>query len=74
MYRGRAVPALNGSYVYGDYCSGRIWGLSPGLQPRLLLKTDLAISSFGEGNDGEIYVLDHRRGGIYRLVPGTGVR
>ena len=72
-YRGRAIPALTGVYVYGDYCSGRIWGLyldgAGGPESRWLLDTSLSISSFGEGNDGELYVLDHRGGGIYRLAP-----
>jgi len=72
VYRGRAIPALDGAFVYGDYCSGRIWGLFGGRreQPaaRLMLDTELAISAFGQGADGEVYVVDHG-GGIYRLVP-----
>ena len=66
-------PALYGAYVYGDYCSGRIWGLyldgAGGPKARWLLDTSLSISSFGEGNDGELYVLDLAAGGIYRLAP-----
>ena len=72
-YRGRAIPALTGAYVYGDYCSGRIWGLffdrAGGPKARWLLDTSLSISSFGEANDGELYVLGHRGGLIYRLAP-----
>ena len=29
VYRGEGVPSLYGSYVYGDFCSGRIWALPP---------------------------------------------
>jgi glucose/arabinose dehydrogenase len=77
VYRGERIPDLRGTYVYGDYCSGRIWG-APSEEPgngtaRLLLETDLSIASFGEGLDGELYVIDHDDGGIYRLR-GTDAR
>lgn len=73
VYRGHAIPALRGIYLYADYCSGKIWGLFPksggGLEPpRLLLETGLRIASFGQGADGELYVLDHGGGRVYRLV------
>ncbi len=68
VYRGERVPALRGLYVYGDYCSGRIWGLPADGRPRRLLDSGLNISAFGEGNDGELYVLDHAGGGVYRLA------
>ncbi|RIH82762.1 Aldose sugar dehydrogenase YliI [Meiothermus luteus] len=69
-YRGRAMPAFQGAYFYGDYVSGRIWvaTLQGGRwQSRELLKTDLNISSFGEDAEGELYVIDHR-GAVYRLA------
>ena len=76
VYRGARVPALFGAYLYGDFCSGRIWALRyEGAQVREqleLVETDLSISSFGEDQSGEIYVLDFdpsRSAGIYRLVP-----
>ncbi len=73
VYRGKARPALQGAYLYGDYCSGTIWGLFPkpggGHEaPRPLIAADLRISSFGEDADGELYVLDHDGGGVYRIV------
>jgi hypothetical protein len=46
-----------GTYVYGDYCTGEIFTWS-WRQQRLLLDTTFAISSFGEDDDGEIYVVD----------------
>ncbi len=71
VYRGTAIEGLDGVYLYGDYCSGKIWGLFPdnrgGFDNRLLLNTSLRISSFGEGNDGELYVV-HHKAGIYRIV------
>jgi len=73
VYRGQAVPAMRGSYVFGDYCSGELFAMSAGANrkhsrtPRVLLHTGLRISSFGEDEIGEIYVVDHK-GGIYRLA------
>ncbi len=70
VYRGAQYPALAGVYLYGDYCSGRIWGLArvgAGWQGALLLESGLNISSFGEDEMGELYVVS-LRGGIYRVV------
>lgn len=69
VYRGRSLPALAGTYVYGDYCSGEIFGLVNGAS-RPLLASGLSISSFGEDQAGELYVVD-MKGGIHRLA-GTG--
>ncbi len=73
VYRGRAMPALDGVFIYGDYCSGRIWGLFRVGQDkpvaRLMLDTEFDISAFGQDGDGEVYVVDHGGGGIYRLAP-----
>ncbi len=72
VYRGQAVPALTGTYLYGDYCSGRIWGLrrdGADWAAGQLLDTDLAITSFGEDEAGELYVV-HHRGAVYRLAAG----
>ena len=69
VYRGRRVAFLRGTYVFGDYCSGRIMGLIDG-QPHVLLASGLRISSFGEDREGELYVVDHG-GGIYRITGHT---
>ena len=70
VYRGNAYPLLRGQYVYGDFCSGRIWtisaGASPLVRPTLRLDTALAISSFGLNGGGELFVLS-LDGGIYRV-------
>jgi glucose/arabinose dehydrogenase len=73
VYRGTAIPALKAAYLFADYCSGKVWGLfakfGGGYEtPRTLLETDLRISSFGEGPNGELYVLDHGGGLVYRIV------
>jgi hypothetical protein len=73
VYRGRAITGLVGQYVYGDFCSGEMFGLQrnrkgeASREPRVILKTSLQISSFGEDESGELYVLDHG-GGVYRLA------
>ncbi len=71
VYRGSALPSLVGAYLYGDFCSGLIWALRPngsgGWQNDLLLRTPYNISSFGEDEAGELYVLDHN-GAAYKLI------
>jgi glucose/arabinose dehydrogenase len=71
VYRGKAIPLLNGFYIYGDYCSGTIWGFDvakeDNAKPQILLNTDLNISSFGEDKNGEIYVVD-LKGKLFKLV------
>ncbi|MBA3562637.1 MAG: PQQ-dependent sugar dehydrogenase [Gammaproteobacteria bacterium] len=74
VYRGPDIPALAGSFIYGDFGSGTIWGLvddGNGLAPRELAKTNLGISAFGQDAAGEIYVVDFFGGGIHRLVPAA---
>jgi glucose/arabinose dehydrogenase len=73
VYRGAAIPDLAGMYVYGDFCSGEIFGLRGGGTGQVLLDTKLAVSSFGEDEAGEVYVVDHR-GGVYRLIAGAAGR
>jgi len=68
VYRG-SMPEWNGIYLYGDYCTGFIWGLirsGDGWQDQLLFDTDVNITSFGEDESGEIYLVGDR-GGVYRL-------
>ena len=70
VYRGTAIQTLVGTYVYADFCTGEIFGLrrdGEDVVNRLLVDTDLRISSFGEDNDGELYVLSQGEG-IYLLT------
>jgi glucose/arabinose dehydrogenase len=74
IYRGAAIPELVGAYVYADYCSGSIWALrydgSEVTEHEQIGQADFAVSSFAQGSDGEIYVLEHSgAGGIYKLTP-----
>ncbi len=71
VYRGKKFPELYGKYLYGDYCTGRVWtitydGINPAVNS-LLLKEDINISSFGVDKDNEIYLCD-LKGKIYKLA------
>jgi glucose/arabinose dehydrogenase len=71
VYRGQKFPALRGTYVYGDLCSGRIWGLRKEgdiWTNKLLLDTLLTISTFGEDEEGNLFVADIATGDIYEIV------
>lgn len=71
VYRGRQLPALVGNYLFGDFCTGFVWALTPqadGSWARtLLFDSNAQITSFGEDADGEVYVVD-RQGTIYRVT------
>lgn len=69
VYRG-SMAEWNGIYLYGDYCSGIIWGLlqmDGSWQSQQLFDVDVTITSFGQDDAGEIYLVSDN-GGIYRLV------
>jgi hypothetical protein len=73
VYRGRRIPELVGTYNFGDYCAGIIWGLkrnASGVWGRTeLLRTGWQnrLVSFGEDEVGEVYVVDYQ-GNIHRLA------
>lgn len=70
-YRGARWTSLRGTYVYGDFCSGRIWGATRDASgtwvSRELLKTSASIVSFAEDDEGEVYVIDYA-GLVAKLV------
>jgi glucose/arabinose dehydrogenase len=72
VYRGQDLPEFRGIYLAGDYCTGFVWGLLRGAdgqwQSQRLFQVSANISSFGEDNRGELYLLDHRTGSIFRLA------
>jgi glucose/arabinose dehydrogenase len=75
VYRGKKTPSLAGVYVYGDFDSGRIWGLryengklrSNGELIDMRKNPKLQIASFGEDAQGELYILAFD-GRIHELV------
>jgi glucose/arabinose dehydrogenase len=65
VYQGKSYPAMVGTYLYGDYCTGEIWGIAPisGVWVNALVgHVSATITSFGEAPNGELY-----------LVAGNGV-
>jgi uncharacterized repeat protein (TIGR03806 family) len=75
VYRGTRLPDLKGTYIYGDYDTGRVWGLRYDAKVkkvtdhRELTDTQLRIVAWGEDPDGELYAVDHQGGGLHRIVP-----
>ncbi len=82
VYRGQALPELDGAYLYGDYVTGLLWGARAQTEGEksqalgqasqlewneLLAETGLKIITMTEGRDGEVLVVSFD-GGIYRLV------
>ncbi len=72
VYRGTSVPELEGKYIYADFVTGRIWGLTyrgPGdFENELLLASTENIASFGVDEVGELYICSFG-GGIFRFTP-----
>jgi glucose/arabinose dehydrogenase len=70
VHRGAALPGLWGKYIYGDYIGGTVWMAYRDevgqWQNVTLMDTGFVISSFGEDEQGELYLVDYK-GGIYRL-------
>ena len=70
VYEGSVLPELQGTYIYGDYVSGRIWALwipeDGGFHSEVVNDSDLNISSFGLTADGEIRIVDYS-GQIYKI-------
>ncbi|MEE9217031.1 MAG: PQQ-dependent sugar dehydrogenase [Anaerolineales bacterium] len=74
VVRDPELPEWRGVYLYGDYCSGGVWGLlrdtNGHWQNLSLFDTPFNISSFGTDSSGAVYLADHN-GRIYRLEPGS---
>lgn len=74
VYRGAAVPALQGTYFYADFCAGfvRSFRLAGGMATEqadwISLRPGGSITSFGEDAAGELYIMTSG-GGLFRIVP-----
>jgi glucose/arabinose dehydrogenase len=76
VYYGDRLPELRGTYIYGDYSTGKIWGARhDGTKltwHKELADSHLQITGFGVDSRGEILICDHRgqgKGGFYTLEP-----
>lgn len=75
VVRDPALPRLDGIYLYGDYCSGRLWGLrraAGGWESSVLAETGLTVSAFGEDERGTVYVADYGGGAVYAVADAAG--
>ena len=74
VYRGARIAALIGAYLYGDFASGTVWSLRyDGVNPatNAELATAQNPTSFGEDNNGEVYVVS-QNGGIFQMNESGG--
>lgn len=73
VYRGAAIPGLCGAYLYTDYVSKRLWALrirdGRVVTQGELLRLPHAVSSFGQDENRELYLADHRAGKILIIMP-----
>ena len=80
VYRGCAIPSLDGTYFYADYCTARIWSfVYTGSVTQFTERTAqlapggglsiASITSFGEDAYGEMYICDSTGGEIFKIVP-----
>ena len=76
VYRGERYPDLQGDYIFSDYCSGDLWLLPADdalagaeVEPVVVGHHDGSVVSFGQDDEGELYVVDHG-GAILRLEAG----
>jgi len=74
VYHGENLPELQGAYIYGDYSTGKIWGVKHDGEKiswhRELADTTFQISAIALDPNGELVVVDHRGdqlGGLYHL-------
>lgn len=74
VYRGPTLPDLVGAYLYGDWSTGRVWGIKhdgeKALWHRELVDTPFNITGFGTDHHRELYVIDQNTG-FYRFEPTT---
>ena len=76
IYRGTAIPSLAGTYVFTDFGSREIWGLTPNQggdwERSVLLRSENnhSIASFGEDDDGELFAVDLVSGVLFQVAPG----
>ncbi len=73
VYRGEMLPPFEGVYVFGDFCSGEVFGAQPSAGGVIFRNLDLTLprntlSSFGTDQNDEMFLMS-LDGGIFRLEP-----
>jgi hypothetical protein len=72
VYRGPAGPAMVGGYLYGDFCTGKLWFArpiagTPAWSSSVVIDTPHNISSFGEDEAGNVYLVAYG-GSVFKIV------
>lgn len=71
VYRGKHYPDLSGKYFYADYCGGQVYTMQRGADGTYtsakMLQAPYKISTFGQDNNGELYLADYATGAIYQI-------
>lgn len=71
VYRGNQQPGLNGRYIFGDFCSGRVWAMireGNEWQVNLMGRFPIPFSTFGEDVNGELYAGAYQSGILYKVA------
>ena len=79
VYRGDSFPELDGVFFYGDFCSGRVWGLKRSEPPAtesiydgwlstLPVNAKVPVSGVGKDEEGNLYVIGYQDGALYKIV------
>ncbi|MDE0076236.1 MAG: PQQ-dependent sugar dehydrogenase [Caldilineaceae bacterium] len=79
VYRGGDYPELDGVFFYGDFCSGRVWGLKrsetastgtiyDGWLSTLPVNAKVPVSGVGEDEEGNLYVTGYQDGALYMII------
>lgn len=79
VYRGDGETLADGQYVYGDFCTGEIFGVDVAtlplptgpISPTVLLDLPFQLASFGQDEAGELFAADINGGKVNRLVSAT---
>jgi glucose/arabinose dehydrogenase len=71
VYRGASLPALQGWYVFSDYCSGIFWAIHASQDsvdtPTIVAESDLSISAIAEDAAGELFATDLSSGALLHI-------
>ena len=67
-------PRLDGAFVFGDFCSGRIWGVAhdgAGFKRTQLFSFDRSVGAVGLDEQGTLYAADYGPGAVFALLPAS---
>ncbi len=76
VYRGDSILALKGTYLYGDLCTGNVYGLpyytEPTANSTIMFNSASFLVSFAQDNAGELYIISYNDGTISEIISTNG--